>query len=315
LRVVFMGSPQFAVPPLERLLENGHQVVAVYTPPDRPAGRGRASTPPPFKIAAESRNIPVIQLSDLKSAEAAAQLASLRPEAVVVAAFGQILPPRILDIPCYGCLNIHPSLLPKFRGPSPVPAAVLAGDQFAGVSLMRLNAGMDSGPIFSRAQIPVLPFDTSQTLLEKLFKIGAAMLTEILAVLPAGNLIPEPQNEAEASFTREISREDGRIDWALPADKLWRQVRAYQPWPGAYTYWHGKQLKLLEVVPLPATNDCEHGRVVELPDPKSGPGYFGVATGNGVLRVLRLQIEGKRAMLADEFLRGQPDFIGAVLGE
>lgn len=314
MRIIFMGSPEPAVPVLEQLILNGHEIAAVYTRLDKPAGRGREPAAPPVKKAAVSWNLPVIQVPSLKKPEAIEQLAGLNPQAVVVAAFGRILPPAVLEIPCYGCLNIHPSLLPKYRGASPIPATILAGDEFAGVSVMRLDAGMDSGPVFSQAQISVLPHDTTVSLTEKLFLIGAWMLTEILAALPGGKLVPEPQNEAQATYTREIVKEEGRIDWNLSAMDIWRRVRAYQPWPEAYTFWKGKQLNIIEAVPLTVEIAPEAGRVVALMPVRGQTGAaFGVGTGNGVLGVLKVQIEGKRAMSADEFLRGQRDFLGAML--
>lgn len=312
MRVVFMGSPEFAIPPLEQLMLNDHQIAAVYTPPDKPAGRGMEPASSPIKRAAQSWNLPVIQVPSLKKPEAVEQLAEFKPEAIVVAAFGQILPPEVLAIPRYGCLNIHPSLLPKYRGPAPVPAAFLAGDAFAGVSIMLLDAGMDTGPIFARAQLPILPFDDSQSLLSKLFQVGARMLTQVLSVLPEGRLLPEPQNGTEASYTSEVSKEDGKVDWSQSASSIWHKVRAYNPWPGAYTYWQGKKLKLIEVVALPGANGPQPGLVVSLPPPTSG---VAVVTGNGVLGVRRLQIEGKREMAVEEFLRGQRNFIGSVLHE
>ena len=255
-------------------------------------------------------------MPNFKNPAAVEQLARFRPEAIVVAAFGQILPQAVLDIPCYGCINIHPSLLPKYRGASPAAAAILAGDEFAGVSVMRLDAGMDTGPIFSRAQIPILPQDTAGSLTAKLFQIGARMLLEVLADLPGGKWLPEPQNDAEASYTREITKEEGRIDWELPAIDIWRQVRAYQPWPEAYTYWQEKQLKIIEAVPLSAKASGETGKVVALlSDQMQSGASFGIVTGNGLLGVLKVQIEGKRAITAGEFVRGQRDFIGAILGK
>jgi methionyl-tRNA formyltransferase len=315
LRIVFMGSPEFTVPPLEQLVGNGHQIAAVYTRPDKPAGRGRVPLGTAVKNAALSLNLPVVQEPGFKKPEAVEQLARLRPEAIVVAAYGQILPQAVLDIPCYGCLNIHPSLLPKYRGPSPVPAAILSGDRFAGVSLMRLDAGMDTGPVFSRAQVPILSHDTSGSLLMRLFQIGTWMLLEVISALPYGDVLPEPQNSTEATYTKELTKDEGRIDWKLPAMDIWRKVRAFQPWPEAYTYWQGKVVKITEAIPLSVADTTEPGRVVSLlPVHKGSLAAFGVGTGDGVLGVLKVQIEGKRAMPAEEFLRGQRDFIGAMLG-
>jgi methionyl-tRNA formyltransferase len=314
LRLVFMGSPEFAISPLKLLIANGHHIAAVYTRPDKPGGRGREPLATPVKQTALSLNLPVVQVPGFKKAEAVDQLAGYKPEAIVVAAFGQILPQSVLDIPCYGCLNIHPSILPKYRGPSPVIATLLAGDEFAGVSVMRLDAGMDTGPVFSRAQVPILAQDTAESLTARLFQIGAYMLLEVLALLPWDKAIPEPQNEAEATYTREITREDGRIDWSLSALEIWRRVRAYHPWPEAYTFWQGKQLKILEAIPLTGGKAPDVGRVVALlPTRNPAQAAFGVETGDGVLGVKKVQIEGKRAMTAAEFIRGQRDFVGSIL--
>jgi methionyl-tRNA formyltransferase len=316
MRIVFMGSPEFAIVPLQFLVLGGHDVVAAYTRLDKPAGRGRSLAATPIKAAASSWDLPVVQVPNFKNPAAVEQLARFRPEAIVVAAFGQILPRAVLDIPCYGCINIHPSLLPKYRGASPAAAAILAGDEFAGVSVMRLDEGMDSGPIFSRAQIPILPQDTGGSLTDKLFQMGARMLLQVLADLPGGKWLPEPQNDAEATYAREITKEEGMINWELPAIDIWRQVRAHQPWPGAYTYWQQKQLKIIEAIPLSAQASSETGKVVALlsDQMQSGAG-FGIVTGNGFLGVLKVQIEGKRAITAGEFVRGQRDFIGTILGK
>jgi methionyl-tRNA formyltransferase len=310
-----MGSPEFAISSLKLLYLNGHHIAAVYTRPDKPAGRGREPVAPPMKEAALSLKLPVIQVPSLKKPEAVEQLARLKPEAIVVAAFGQILPQTVLDIPCYGCINIHPSLLPRYRGPSPVITTLLNGDEYAGVSVMRLDAGMDTGPIFSRSQIPVLSQDTASNLTGKLFEIGARMVLEVLAALPGGKLIPEPQNPEDASNTKEITKEDGQLDWKLPAMDLWRRVRAFQPWPEAYTRWQGKHLKIIEAIPLAGGETPEIGRVVALlPIFRTTGAAFGVGTGNGILGLLKVQIEGKRPMSGDEFLRGQREFLGSVLG-
>lgn len=310
LRVVFMGSPQFAVTPLEHLILNRYQVVAVYTQPDRQAGRGRSLASPPAKGAALAHGLTVIQPTRLRSAGSVAQLAELSPDIIVVAAYGQILPQSVLDIPVYGCINIHPSLLPRYRGVSPVTAAILAGDSFTGVSIMLMDRGTDTGPVLARAQIPVSAGDTTGSLTAKLSLIGAQLLLEVLASWPRGELTPQPQNEAEATYCGAISREAGEIDWHLPADGIWRRVRAYQPWPGCYTYWQGRQLKIIEAVPLGGAENLKVGQVVAMNEEGAA---FGVNTGEGVLGVLRVQLEGKRAMSAAEFLRGQRQLIGAIL--
>jgi len=309
-----MGTSPFSVPSLEHLVLNQYRVVAVYTQPDRPSGRGRQLVSSPVKRSAEGLGLPVVQPASLKEAGAVAQLRGFSPDVIVVAAFGQILPRPVLDLPARGCINIHPSLLPKYRGASPVAAAILAGDRFAGVSLMLMDAGLDSGPVLARAQIPVSRHDTTGSLTAKLSTISARLLLDVLVHWLRGELIPQPQNEAEATHTGLIAKEAGAIDWHLAARDIWRRVRAFQPWPGAYTTWRGKQLRIIGAVPLAGEGEHEVGRVVALsPAPGWPEDAFGVSTGDGVLGVLKLQLEGKRTMSAAEFLRGQRQFIGATL--
>ncbi|MFC2031900.1 methionyl-tRNA formyltransferase [Chloroflexota bacterium] len=311
MRVIFMGTPEFAVVPLERLILKQYQVVAVYTQPDKPVGRGRSVVLSPVKRAALSWKLPVVQPVSLNRAEEVAQLASLNPDVIVVAAFGQILPASVLELPRYGCINLHPSLLPRFRGTSPVAATILGGDEFAGVSVMLMNEGLDTGPILSRVQIPISAQDTTGLLMAKLSEIAAQLLQEVLVCWSRGELTPQPQNEAEATYSRLITKEDGEIDWQMPAVEIWRRVRAFQPWPGCYTRWQGKQLKIIEAVPLSEEDIAATGQV--LASNEGGKAAFGVGTGEGILGVTRVQLEGKRAMLAAEFLRGQRQFIGAIL--
>jgi len=252
---------------LEHLVIDHHQVPAVYTQPDKPAGRGRSLVSSPVKRAAQSLGLPVEQPPSLKGAEVAAKLAGFAPDVIVVTAFGQILPQSILDIPRYGCINVHFSLLPRFRGASPVAAAILA-----------------------------------------------RLLPEVLARLPGGEIIPRAQNEAEATFSATISKEAGKIDWHQPAADIWRRVRAFEPWPGCYTTWQGKNLRVIGAVPLPEGGDGQVGQVISLaPDRYGARVAFGVQTGAGVLGVLTVQLEGKRAMAAAEFIRGQQSFIGSIL--
>ncbi len=310
MRLLFMGTPEFAVTQLEHLILNQYQVVAVYTPPDKPAGRDRSPIFSPVKKAALTRKLPVVQPVSLKSAEAVAQLAEFHPDIIVVAAFGQILPPSVLGIPRYGCLNIHPSLLPRFRGASPVAAAILAGDEFTGVSIMLMDSGLDTGPILARATVSISPLDTTGTLMGKLSLVGARLLQEVLVRWTGGEITPQPQNEAEATYSAPLTKEMGEIDWQLPAVDIWRRVRAFQPWPGGYTGWHGKRLEIIEAVPLAGKEALAAGRVVALD--KEGAA-FGVHTGAGVLGVLKVKLEGKRAMTAAEFVRGQRQLIGAIL--
>ncbi len=310
MRVIFMGSPEFAVPPLEHLILNQYPVAAVYTQPDKPAGRGRSLFSTPVKKAAVAWKLPVMQPASLKEVEAVAQLADFHPDIIVVAAFGQILPQSVLDIPSHGCINLHPSLLPRFRGASPVASAILAGDEFTGVSLMLMDSGLDTGPILARAQIPISAQDTTGSLTAKLSLIAAQLLLEVLPCWLRGELTPQPQNEAEATYSVPISKQEGEIDWHLPAIDIWRRVRAFHPWPGCFTTWQGRQLKIIEAVPLSGKGTLDIGQVVAMEGTKAA---FGIGTGSGILGVLKLQMEGKRAMSAADFLKGQRQFIGAIL--
>ena len=314
MRVVFMGTPEFAVPCLEHLMYNHYQVVAVYTQPDQPAGRGRSLVSSPVKGTAVALNLTIVQPVSLKSPETVAQLNSFNPDVIVVAAFGQILPQSVLDIPRYGCLNVHPSLLPRFRGASPVAAAILAGDEFTGVSIMLMDKGLDTGPVLARAQAPISPRDTTGSLTSKLSQVAARLLPDVLLHWSRRELVPQAQNESEATFSNPIPKEEGWIDWHLPAIELWRRVRAFNPWPGCYTLWRGRRLKIIEAVPLLGEATVEAGQVVALTSAmEESAAAFGVSTGEGALGVLRVQLEGKQAISATEFLRGQRQFIGAML--
>ena len=229
LRIVFMGTPEFAVPSLNYLILNHYEIMAVYTQPDRPAGRGRTQVSLPVKEAALKWQLPVVQSVSLKSAEAALRLADFHPDVIVVAAFGQILPQSVLDIPRCGCLNIHPSLLPRFRGASPVAAAILAGEEFTGVSIMLMDSGLDTGPVLARAAVSVSPQDNTGSLTGKLSLVAAWLLQEALVGWWRHEIAPQPQNEAEATYSAHITKEEGEIDWNLPAVAIWRRVRAFNP--------------------------------------------------------------------------------------
>jgi methionyl-tRNA formyltransferase len=310
VRIVFMGSPRFSVPSLEQLLINRYEVVAVYTQPDRPAGRGRALVLPPVKEAALRWGVPVMQPETFRSSVAIEQLEKLKPDVIVVCAYGHILPQAVLDMPPYQCVNVHFSLLPRHRGASPVAAAILAGDEFTGVSIMLVRKELDTGPVLSVAAIPISPQDNTGTLTEKLSLVGANLLQEALTGWLRGEITPRPQGETGATYFPQVKKEDGEIDWRLPVVAIWRRVRAYYPWPGCYTTWRGKQLKITETIVLSGEGAAEAGKVVV---PAGGGATLGIATGEGVLGVLKVQLEGKKAMTAADFLRGQRDFIGSVL--
>jgi methionyl-tRNA formyltransferase len=303
-----MGSPPFAVPSLEYLVGGGYELVAVYSQPDRAVGRGRNLATPAVKRAAEALGLTVVQPPSLKAPGAIEQLANLKPDLIVVAAFGQLLPQAVLAIPRLGAVNVHASLLPKYRGAAPIAAAILAGETFSGVSIMLIEAKLDSGPILARAPVAIADSDTTATLSQKLAIVGAGLLGEALSGWIRGEIKPRPQNEAEASYCRTITKDEGEIDWRLPAVELWRRVRAFYPWPGSYSRWRGKTLKIIEAAPLAAKASVKAGEVVAL-----DAGGFGVGSGDGILAVQKVQLEGKQALSAADFLRGQRDFIGSVL--
>jgi len=305
-----MGTPEFAVKPLQQLILNRYEVAAVYTQPDKPAGRGRSLIASPVKKAALAGRLPVVQSVSLKDAGVVAQLAAFHPDVIVVAAFGQILPQSVLDITRYGCINIHPSLLPKFRGASPVAAAILAGDEVTGVTIMLMDSGLDTGPILAQKQVSISPQDTTGSLTDRLSQVAAQLLPDVLLRWTKGEITPQPQNDAEATYSAPITKEAGEIDWHLPAVDIGRRVRAFQPWPGCYTRWKGRRLEIIEAVPLTGEGSPGVGQVVAL---NREGAAFGVKTGEGILGVLQMQLEGRRAMSAAEFLRGQRQLIGAVL--
>ncbi len=311
IRSIFMGTPEFAVPMLESLIQSSYDVVAVYTQPDKPAGRGKLLASPPTKELAMKHKIPVVQPNTLRSAGAVQELAGFHPELIVVAAFGYILPGEMLSLPEFGCLNVHPSLLPKHRGPSPVADTLLCGDVFAGVTIMLMDEALDSGPILAQRKVGISDLDTTGSLTHKLASAGTELLMETLPEWLEGRLKPQAQNEDSATYSKLIANRDGELDWRLTAVELWRRVRAFNPWPGCYTWWKGKRLKIYSATPLGDKAKGEIGKVVALP--KAAPVRVGVVAGDGILGLCQIQLEGKREMSADEFTRGQRDFVGSSL--
>jgi methionyl-tRNA formyltransferase len=311
-RIIFMGTPEFAVPSLEALLGNTYDVVAVYTQPDREAGRGRHVSSTPVKELALARGLEVVQPETLKDRDVVEHLAQLKPDMVVVAAYGRIITSEILALPEFGCLNVHPSLLPRYRGSSPIASAILQGDAVTGVTIMMMDKGLDTGPILTQRTLPILAEDTTGSLTARLAQAGAQLLLETVPQWLDRKIKPQPQNEAGASYTRVMNKEDGRIDWTLTALELWRRVRAYDPWPGYYAMWQEKRLRIIEAVALPGGRYEEVGKVITLP--QSGEkAAIGVQTRDGILGLVRVQLEGKRAISAEEFLRGQRGFEGSHL--
>jgi len=307
-KIVFMGTPAFAVPSLRALLA-AQTVVGVVTQPDRPAGRGQRLQASPVKAVAEAAGIPVYQPPSLRKPATIVPLQVWEPEVIVVVAFGQILRPHVLNLPPHGCLNVHASLLPRWRGAAPIQHAILAGDEVSGVSLMQLDEGMDTGPVYVRAPLPLWPDETAASLHDRLAELGAELLAAHLDDILAGRLAAQPQDDALATYAPMIKKEAGHIDWRRDAVELDRHVRAMTPWPGAYTTWQGAHLKILAARPLreglPAGAP---GRVVA-----AGSEVIALASAGG-LALDALQLAGKRAMSAHEFVLGRPDFIGGVLG-
>ncbi len=326
LRIIYMGTPHFAVPALEaliahaapgKLLSEGYEIATVVTRPDKPAGRGREIIYSPVKQVALAHNIPVWQPGSFKKSENSTALAAYQADLYIVAAFGQILPQAVLDQPKYGTLNIHASLLPKYRGADPIAEAILQGETESGVTIMLLDAGIDTGPTLLSRSIPVAEDETTGSFTPKLAELGAQALLEALPQWIAGNITPQPQNELRATHTRMLRKEDGLLSWQKPATVLARQVRAYTPWPGSYTHWNGKLLKILEAHPL----SVEVETLAQTVQPglvstreEVGHSVLAVVTGAGFLIVTRIQLEGKKAMSAEEFLRGYGQIAGNVLG-
>lgn len=302
-----MGSPEFAIPPLEAL-HNNYQVVGVVTQPDRPSGRGKLLTPPPVKLLAERLGLPVIQPQRLREPEAQEQLHAWAPDLIVVAAFGQILRASVLELPRYGCMNVHASLLPRWRGAAPIQAAILHGDRQSGVSIMRMDAGIDTGPVLARRAVDILPDDTAETLSVRLADCGAKLLMETLPGYLDGSILPQPQEEAGSTYAAMIKKEDGLLDFSRPAELLERQVRAYQPWPGAFTLWQGQMFKILRSHVLPG-GETEPGQraVVD--------GLPAFAASDGWLVLDEVQPAGKKPMPGTVFLRGARDWVSGQSGQ
>jgi len=321
MSIIFIGTPSFAVPSLLALARAGHSIAAVITQPDQPAGRGRTPRPPPVKLAALDRGLPVLQPPALRDSDTLARLRALSPEVMVVVAYGVILRRDVLDIPPRGVLNVHASLLPRWRGASPIPAAILAGDERTGVTIMLMDAGMDSGPLLAQNEAPVQESDTAGSLGERLAEVGAGLLAETLPRWLAGEIEPQPQDDSRATTSPLIRKEDGALDWSLPATDTWRRVRAYNPWPGAYTTLDGELLHIWQARPLDANSSARPGTLLELgeawmndlPVEAINQAAFAVQTGRGVLVPLEVQRAGRRVLSAVEFLRGMPGLIGQRL--
>jgi methionyl-tRNA formyltransferase len=303
VRLVFLGSPAFALPSLKALREAGHEIALVVSQPDRPAGRGRQSTPPAVAAFAREQSLPLWQTPSLRGQEAEERVRAVKPQAMALAAFAALVPRNVLAIA--PILNVHPSLLPRWRGASPIQATLLAGDDETGVSIIRLVAAMDAGPILLQERIAIGPEDDYLSLEPRLAELGARLLVRALADEPEG----QPQDDGQATYCKKIERDDARIDWSQPAEAIWRQVRAYRGWPQAFTDWDGKLLKVLRAMPVPGlANQPDPGMVLV-----SG-GSPVVATSSVGLRLDQVVLEGRKPMSGEELLRGYPRLNGARLG-
>ena len=327
IRILFMGTPDFAVPALHALVEHaapgrawasGLDVIGVVTRPDKPTGRGRQIVYSPIKQYALDHDIPVYQPGPLRKPEAQALLRSLAPDVTVVAAFGQILPSEVLQLPRYGSLNVHASLLPQHRGAAPINAAILAGDAETGVTIMLMDEGLDTGPMLLKRATPIGPDETAGELFDRLAALGGQALFETLPLWLSGSITPETQDDALATLTRPLRKDDGRLDWSQPADVLARQVRAYTPWPGAFSTWNGQQVKVLRA--HPASIDVagrQPGTCFVVREMATGGAMeerFCCVCGQGALALKVIQLEGRRALPASDVLRGHPALVHATLG-
>jgi len=296
-----MGSPDFALPTLQALYEH-YQVVGVVTQPDRPAGRGRQLQASPVKQAAQTLGLEVYQPVSLRKPEVLAQLSAWAPDLIVAAAFGQILPKAVLDLPPKGCLNVHASLLPRWRGASPIQAAIAAGDDHSGVTIMLMDEGLDTGPILSQRSVPLPLGITGSQLSKQLAELGARTLIEILPSYLDGMVAPLPQNENEATYAPMLKKSDGLLDFNRSALELTRKVNAYQPWPGTYFNFNSRQLKVLAAHPHDTFDSSIGARYIVNESPAVG-------TAQGLLVLDRVQPEGKKPMSGSDFLRGQPNWL------
>lgn len=310
-KIIFMGTPEFAVPSLTALIKSQYPVVGVVTQPDRPKGRGKQLSPPPVKVVAEAAGVPVLQPKTLRDEAAFQALVALQPDLIVVAAFGQILRSNVLELPPRGCLNVHASLLPRWRGAAPVAAAIRAGDAETGVTLMHMDEGLDTGPMIAKRAVPITASHTADRLTMELAEVGAALLIDTLPAWLAGQITPQAQNDRLATLAPRLKKEEGEIDWSGSAAEIERQIRAFTPWPGTFTNGPGGPFKILTAVTAPAA------------EPPAGalPGtVFShqrqvlVVTGRGVVRLVVVQPAGKKAMPAEAMLNGQPELAGARLG-
>lgn len=312
-KIIFMGTPDFSVPVLRQIISEGYEVIAVVTQPDRPVGRKKVLTPPPVKVEAEKLGIPVYQPEKIRQKEELDQILALKPDLIITAAFGQILPKELLEAPRYGCINVHASLLPELRGGAPIHYAILEGKSKTGVTIMYMAEKLDAGDILTQVEVPIDERDTVGSLHDKLSMAGTKLLSETLPRLLKGELTPIPQNDADATFASNIKREQEKIDWSKNGEKIYNHVRGLNPWPVAYTTLNSTVLKIWWVEKYPSTKkDIHPGTIIEIEKE-----WFIVSTGNETaIKILELQPSGKKKMTAEQFLRGAGSHltVGTQLG-
>lgn len=308
LRIIFMGTPEFACPTLKTLIERGEQVVAVVTQPDRPKGRGQQTLPPPVKLLAQEHGIPVLQTVKVRHPDAIEEIRVLKPDLIVVVAFGQILPKALLEIPARGCINVHASLLPRYRGAAPLNWCIINGETETGVTTMMMDVGLDTGDMLLKRATPIDPDEDTSSLHDRLSRIGAELLAETVDLLAEGRLVPEKQDDALTCYAPMLKKDDGQIDWGKDAPGIKNLVRGMTPWPGAYSYLDEKLLKVYRV--QSASGEGIPGEVLA-----AGRDGIEVACGEGSVVIHELQLEGKRRLPAAEFLAGCKLVPGATLGK
>ena len=311
MRIVFMGTPDFSVPALKALVEAGHEVAAVVTQPDRPRGRGKELQMTPVKVQALAYGIPVYQPEKVKDPAFVEILRNLQPEVIVVIAFGQILSRDILDLPPYGCINIHASLLPKYRGAAPTQWAVIDGEKETGVTTMMMDVGLDTGDMLEKTVIPLDPKETGGSLFDKLSQAGGPLILSTLEKLKAGTAVRTPQTDEDSTYAKMLTKSLGQIDWSMEAAAIERLIRGLNPWPSAYTFVHGKTLKIWDADVLKESSDgAAPGQII-----RTDPHSLIVAAGEALLSIRELQLEGKKRMDVETFLRGYTIEKGEILGK
>ncbi len=299
MKIIYMGTPDFAVGPLKALIEAGHEVTAVVSQPDKAKGRSKELVPPPVKAYAMTQGLTVLQPEKIKAPEAVAELRKYEADLFVVAAFGQILSKEILTMPKYGCINIHASLLPKYRGAAPIQWSIIDGEKETGVTIMQMDEGLDTGDILTQKVVQIADDDTGESLFDKLCEAGSELLLETIPQIEAGTLCPVKQDEAKSTYAKMLRKELGNIDFSKSAKEIWCLVRGLNSWPSAYTYYNNKTMKIWRAEPVAENTDLLAGTLVK----KDKESIF-VQTGEGMLRILEIQLEGKKRMSVKDFMLG-----------